>query len=80
MGFNLVGQLLMSVLVNDESYSNFVDIHTYEFSDLVFVSPAIIHGPHKLFKVDILTNQEFSVDLPEKMRVQIDDEFYDAFR
>ena len=70
----------MSVLANDESYSNFVEVHTYEFADLVSVSPAIIHGTHKLFKVDIVTDKPHSVDLPDRMRVQIDNDFYDAFK
>lgn len=70
----------MSVLANEESYSNFVEFHTYEFTDFVSVSPAIIHGTHKLFKVDIVTDNPHSVDLPERMRVQIDNDFYDAFK
>ena len=70
----------MSVLANEESYSNFVEVHTYEFTDLVIVSPAIIHGTHKLFTVDIVTDKPRSVDLPARMRVQIDNDFYDAFK
>ena len=70
----------MSVLANDESYSNFEEVHTYEFTDLVSVSPAIIHGTHKLFKVNIVTDKPLRVDLPDRMRVQIDNDFFDAFR
>ena len=70
----------MSVVANEESYSNFVEIHTYEFTELVSVSPSIIHGTHKLFKVDIVTDKPHSVNVPERMRVQIDNDFYDAFK
>jgi hypothetical protein len=70
----------MSVLANDESYSNFVEVHTYEFTDLVSVSPEVIHGTHKLFKVDIVTDKPHLVDLPDRMRVQIDNDFYYAFK
>lgn len=59
----------MAVLVNEDSYSNFVEIHTYNLVDIIKVSPQIIHGTHHLFPLDITVDKDYSIDLPEKMRV-----------
>jgi hypothetical protein len=54
--FDLLGRIHMSVIVNDECYSNFVEIHTYNLVDILYVSPKFVHGSHHLFPIEIKTN------------------------
>lgn len=80
LDFSLTGNLQLSLLVNDEHYSNFIDIHTYPFTDISTVSPNIIHGVHSKFAIELSTDKDHSVSLPDKMTIQIDDDFFEAFK
>jgi hypothetical protein len=46
---------------------------------MISVLPSIIHGIHSKFQIQITLDKEYSVDLPEKITIQIDDGFYDGF-
>ena len=77
--FALEGRLKLAVLVNNMYYSNLVEVHTYPMTTIKAVSPSIIHGQQKLFPILLQSDQSGGeVDLPLKMRVRIDDDFYDA--
>jgi hypothetical protein len=46
---------------------------------MISVLPSIIHGVHSKFPIQITLDKDYSVDLPEKITIQIDDGFYDGF-
>jgi hypothetical protein len=66
--------------VNDESYSNFMEVHTYPFSDISRIPLNIIHGVHSRYQITVETDKNYDKNLPDYMMLQIDDDFFDCFK
>ena len=45
---------------------------------MISVSPSIIHGVYSKFQIQIILDKDYSVNLPERITIQIDDGFYDG--
>jgi hypothetical protein len=68
----------MSLLVDEKSYSNYFQVNTYIISDLVEVTPAIIHGRNAMYPLEVTFKN--SGILPQTIRLQIDNDYYDGFK
>lgn len=76
LDFPLLGDLFLTLLVNNDYYSNFVPFKTFELADIVDISPAYIHG--SIASQDLVLTFTGGRLLPSQLYLQIDNAYYQA--